>query len=229
MGRKRQGGYKGYYTMRKVPLVPGYANKLLAGQVKRNVKRLIDKSKEPKYIASSATYQYVDSTGAIIDLTSIAQGDTDTTRDGDQCKLQRVTFNFQVFLNNAVITQAMVRVILFRWKNFDNAVAPLPGDVLLMGLGSINAPLSTYVHDTRENIEIIKDKTINVTTWSNGSSTMNFYCRLSKKLNSLVRFVGATTSGEGKIFALLVADTAAGAAANRPQISYMTQMDFIDN
>lgn len=91
-----------------------------------------------------------DYSGDIITLNSISQGDTDSTRDGDSCKLQNLTIRY--FVKHT--SNAIVRVIIY-WDP-DNSIAA--ASELLDSTGSSLAPLSFKDYDNRFKTRIIYDR-----------------------------------------------------------------------
>lgn len=201
----------------------------LSQRQKKQVKRIINAEHEPKYILSASSYQYIDSNGWTLDLSPIAQGDTDVSRDGDQVRPRSLVFNYQIFLNNSTVTACQARVIIFRWIPFDTT-APTVAD-LLNSTGSNYSVMSTFVHDKRDNFEVLYDNYHMATTWLNGSSTQPYYKDINIPLtaNKPIKFVAGSTVGENKIYALVICDVSSAQTTNRPQLSYYTQLNYIDN
>lgn len=154
------------------------------------------------------------STGAILHLTNIDQGDGDQNRDGTQCKLKSVEARW-VLRQNASATQTAVRFFWFI-DNEQDGTAPTMAELLESG-GVRAFPL----FENRKRFTVLKEMIINL-----GDNTMadgRFY----KKMNMIVNWEGisGTTARNNHLyFAYLSSE-----ATNTPELLIQHRLRFIDN
>lgn len=157
-----------------------------------------------------------DLNGAIVDLSSIGQGSTDVTRDGDKALPTSLFVGFSVI---GETYSGIVRMIIFRW--IDTGI-PTPGNIC-EGLGGNYATISPFVHDLRGNFQVLRDKHYRVS--NNGGSeivTDVFTMKLAKKT---LQYYQGGVSARNKIYALLITDRS---LATSPNIYLTTRMNYKD-
>lgn len=178
-----------------------YAKKKAASVM--TVKKMINKVQEKKFydlIVDDAT----STSGTILSLTDIAQGDTDFTRDGDQINVKSWNFRFQM---TGADNSNAYRIIIFRWNVPTNYRVPVVSDILnVSGLPVTAIPNAQYVFDNKrqKQFSVVYDKILGVAAAGPG-----IIVKATKAyVNGLpISFNASTTDGEGKLFMLLLSDS----------------------
>lgn len=169
---------------------------------------------ERKYIDTNVSSELIDSSGFMAHLTSIARGDTATSRDGRQVKLSRVDINVEVNLNGATADQ--MRFILFRNKTDQ---VPTIGDIL---------DTTPYVGSMRNlngarHYDVLRDFTVSLDA---DSYNIKRY-KINVPLNSKCQWViGSDSAIEwGQIYLLAVNTQSTATTA----LTFNSRIRFIDN
>lgn len=161
----------------------------------------------------------VDTTGQIIDLNTVAQGDDDTSRDGNVMRMMSVQLSWYI-TQHASATNSRVRFVLFLAKAI-NGTKPTVAQVLL----STNAEIQFRNLDERHNIVILKDWKCNLQSASRTQAMSDFY----KKINVLTRFDatdGNITAMQGGYLGLL---QICNESVNTPTMVVKSRVRFIDS
>jgi hypothetical protein len=159
----------------------------------------------------------VSSTGTIQKLSTIPQGDTDSTRDGDALlviKIELIT-SF-VFAD----TTNIGRLILVRWNQDDSSAAPAAVTDLLQTA----TPFSPYNRDNEraKKFSVIYDKIYMV-----GATGPNIVGSQTKiPYQSRISFQATANTGTGHIYAFMISDSTAIA---HPVFSYVARVWFTDS
>lgn len=200
----------------------------------RQVKNIIGRRQEHKYYDSYTDAQPLTTTPLIYQISTIAQGDTDISRDGDRLMLSSVHVrgNIEYDLGTPF---TYVRLIFFQWKPLSNA---LQTDILAPGANTVNIDeTSHYNWDRRQLFRILWDRTFvlignGTQDTSNGEnnplttkSVYSFNRRLYPKLKQLQYSAGGTT-GTNQIW-YLAYSTYSG--SNTPQITMTCRHTFTDS
>lgn len=191
--------------------------------VNMTVQQQIVKRAETKFHVATQSIG-VDYTGAVYDLTSINQGDTDESRDGDAIYWKSQTFNYRVYGGD---TTNALRVIIFQWFGNTSLHTPTVGDVLQQ-YGSTLGVLSTYLHDGEQgtNFRVFYDKT---TTAVNGTDTVDkvFSVKVPLKYaRKKCQFNAGSASRTNGLFLCVISDSA---ATPNPGIEYWSRVTFTDS
>lgn len=157
-----------------------------------------------------------DFNGAVIDLSSIGQGDTDVTRDGDKILPVTLEVGFNVV---GETYSGIVRLIIFRWIKDS---IPVPGDIM-DSLGGSYATISPYQHDLRKNFQVLKDKTYTVS--NNGGTELRSDQYILKMAKKTIEYYQGGVTAKNKIYALMVGDRA---LATSPGMFLMTRLNYKD-
>jgi len=185
---------------------------------KSQVKAMIDgKFKSEQEIKWSAISGNAVATfsGSLLSFCDIAQGDTDTTRDGDQIILSKFEMRFANYLGDST---NITRVIVFKWLP---PSVPAVSD-FWVDIGTAESPLATFIHDQEPNITVLYDhlcylgpgRYVEV-----GQSIQNVHHRIQY-------VAGSTTIASGKIYLFFISDSA---AATHPTLSYYVRSEFTDS
>lgn len=187
----------------------------------KKVNKVVMKQSEKKYWDVATTAVSVDITGSITDLTSIAQGDTDQTRDGDQLYLRSIKGKAQIQVAD---TTNIVRFIIFQWYMDTNVVGSAPTvSQILQSVGTAIGPMSGYNHDGRYNFRILYDRTCFLDTTDKVQCGLQWY--INKGLRRKMQFHGGATGGKNKIYLLLLSDSG---AATHPSVAYYNRTAYSD-
>ena len=181
--------------------VTGVGKSMGLGAVRKIAQSQIDKNTEFKRHTLNISTT-VDSTGTCTSLSTIGQGDSSTTRDGEKIVLRKLKLRYNVLPADST---NLVRFIIFRWMPNDNDHVPVPADVLL-NVGDSSAPLSSYQPQFRDLIKVYYDKVVPVDTTS---VTQRYHTiNLSKKLGlHKTVYQGSNTYGSKNLWMLAISDS----------------------
>jgi len=207
--------YKKYYKKSKKSK---NVSKPMQKAIQKVVNRSLSKEQEEKYqVFYLATN--VDYSGAIVDVTAISQGDTDTTRDGDE--IMPKSLNIRGTFVNADSTNAY-RLIVFRYKN-DTSLTGNPAMTNILNLtASVTAPFQSYYHDARKTYNILHDS-MYVTDTNNSIRKFNLHIPLARKS---VNYINGATTGINKIYVGVISDSA---ASTHPAVSLVAEIRYTDS
>lgn len=184
-------------------------------------KKVLIQQSEKKYYDQNAANANIDYTGVIYNLSSIPQGDTDVSRDGDGLKLTSLQIRWLMEVGTSPNT---FRIIVFQWLP---ATTPTVSDVLSSTYASsVLQPLSPFKHDMNANFRILHDSNTRVVDTYRPSITGKIYITTrNKKLKQDVHFNAGTTTGVNKLYMIVVSNDA---AVTYPQFSYVSRVQFRD-
>lgn len=148
-------------------------------------------------------------------LNAIPQGDTDVTRDGDSCKIQRVSINGHIGINGSA-SQTVVRILLF-WDDDANLTAAN----FWTNLSTAYAVDSHKNHDYRFKSKMLIDKKFSLTT-NDGVAMIDMNAMIGRHTQFNA---GTTTINSGSLRLLVLSDQ----AINEPAINLVTTVYFTDN
>ena len=148
---------------KKKPTTTGVVKRLLnaPGRSLKPLARKLEKEiGEKKYYALAVSNPLegalISNLGSVGSLSSVPQGDSDTTRDGDQLTISSLEIRYNMFLNivSAAATNPQeinnMRLIIFQWYPDST---PIVSDILLT-----THVLAPYQHDKRFMFKILYDK-----------------------------------------------------------------------
>jgi hypothetical protein len=175
------------------------------GLSKKEVKMMIKSAQlqvlEPKsFDAGTVCNPGYGGLSIITKLSTIPQGDTDTTRDGDQLAVEWTEVRYNVLVNASDVSN-MVRVIYFCWHFDDGGQPPTPALILQ----APTTPLSAYNRDS------VKEKAFSVlsdrlhATYSGGVGQECAYYRNKKKFK--ITFTSGGNTGKNHVYLLAVSDS----------------------
>lgn len=198
------------------------------------VKRLIRGVQESKYFDASLGLTTITYSSNIGKVTTIPQGDTDITRDGDSLiptsfEISWVWTGFQSA--DPALAYDLCRIIVFRWHPDDNVDAPTAAKILAQVNGF--APYSPYEHDQRRKFTVLMDRrervmqmlsTAGIEQPTTGSQTVFHHKRLRLK-KVPIRYNGAGTTGSQNLYVMMVSDE----QTDGPTGSYYCRVNFTDS
>lgn len=125
------------------------------------VRQIVRKNIEKKYWTQQTAFIQTDSSGAIGSLTDVPQNTaavTDQNRTGDAVSIRSVEFWWSALKEGGTIPAeaASARVIIFQW--IPNSTPTVANILLAVGVGSVNACMTPYAHDYRDDFVILYDK-----------------------------------------------------------------------
>lgn len=173
---------------------------------------------EMKYWAVTTTLTNVNSSGNIVDLSLIPQGDTDSSRDGDQCFLKKVSCRFAFWVGTA---STKIRAILVQW--FPNNVPSVTS--ILLGSASTQAPLIGYNRDNEPMYRVISDWTSKLIPASTDSVQVHKFVHQIPQKFASAQYIAGTTAGTNHLYLVTLSDVT---AATLPQYEQSTRLDFYD-
>lgn len=180
------------------------------------VKKYLKKNQELKFIHTDHGVTSVDWSGTLYDLCSIAQGDTDGTRDGDTIMPTSLYLRGSFVLGDNTNT---MRFIIFRWLD---STTPAASDIFQGGLGSLFAPYSPMNVDGRAKFNVLYDQFIKLGSGDN-IQLLDQTLSLAAKP---IQYAAGTTTGTNKIYAVVVSDSG---AASHPGAAWCHQLRFTDS
>ncbi len=207
--RKRK---RGNFLKKKV-----YKNARVIKQLSRAI--------EYKFFDSAQTADGMDTTGATVVLNAMLQGTTANTvsvRDGNKVQARRLTIRGLMRNINGTPTDTVVRIIIFRAKNQNNANQTI---ALLTEDGATN--VNTMLRDVhKKRYQILADKTFSMDTAAH--SIIPFY--FTHKCNTVVTYNGNAGTfadiEDGAYYIGYFGISAAG--ANAPTIDFSARFYFLD-
>lgn len=209
--------------------------KRLAPKTRAAVKKVVKKSMmalaEKKYGDTvTSTAVDLDSTnGLIVALTQFAQGDTDNNnRNGDQILPTSMSYQAAFRFNQQATVGTgvnVLRFIIFRWKPFYGDIAPSLGAVLQY-TASKQSPDSPIVHDNRNQLNVLVDRTFTTDGVHNPIVVLKGSLPLKKKVQYKA---GSTTNMAGGLFCLMTSDAVALSAIYPSLLHYCFRVNYNDS
>jgi len=202
----------------KVSVVP--TQPALNPNQRTQVARMIRKDTELKSWTVAVAITALSSTATIVDLSQIAVGTSDNTRIGNHVHLKRFNLRFQLFGSDATNT---FRIIIFKWKDNDFYTGAPAGTAILSALtGGAGDVLAPYNREVPEAFVILKDMLITSSQVSDPCISRN----ISIPLKGKAQYVGAGTTGLGKVYMLMLSDSTVVA---HPTITYWSELLYLDD
>lgn len=191
--------------------------------LKANILKSVKRLPEPKNHYSSQALNNVGFGGNIFNLFDPAQGDTSQTREGDRCTCTHVSIRGRVASNLTAGNYNNVRVIVFYWRHDTGERIPVVSDVLQATYASASwTPLGpVVVGEEAKTIQIISDRTYDVSTESNTAQSFH----VNMKLNKKVYFNDGATTGRNQLHLLAISDDGVSAY---PQFQFISNVQFRD-
>lgn len=186
-----------------------------------SVKRIIARREEHKYQTGELDAVNVIATGSVTKMVSVSQGDTDSTRDGDELRISRITFRGNFTVNNTAVFNRC-RLIIFQWKQSDTDVTPTVAMILNNTANTTQLIDGITNHDRSDLFNILYDKTHYVNYYGTAMSRIRGSAR---KFNHVQKFTGGATTGTNQIYALYVADQ----ITNTPTMNLQVAMHYTDS
>lgn len=213
VGFRKRKAYGGASWKRYGARAGGLAYRAYQGVKK--IQRLINVEK--KYFDTSAGTQ-PSSTGTVISLSNIAQGDDYNNRDGHSILAQSIYFKARVGMNSTS-PYSWVRLILFA-DNDQRGTDPAVTD--LLETSDVNSPLQ---HDVNRRFNIIMDKEVSLSN----TGTQAVFIKKFIKYNQHLKYTGTAgtdaSAQEGNLFLLLISSE----STLVPIVQWYNRLRFTDN
>lgn len=152
-------------------------------------------------------------TGVVLNISDLDEGDTVLTRSGEKVHAKRVWFKGEITIH-ASASKTKVRCMVIRQKN--NQVPAING---ILQSGTINAPHS---HQYRKLTAVLMDRTYVLNSVSNPMIQFNYNLKVDKN----IAYSGAagTDLADGSIYLVLISNE----ATNTPTVSGYSRLSFTD-
>lgn len=208
--RGRRGGRTGY----RKPTSKSQDVQINLSKLWKQVKYFKSLINVEKKFFDSYTSSVYSTTANLASLGDIAQGDGESTRDGNSVRITSMHGKLHC-VNNASATGTIVRVILFTWNN---DTSPVVGDIL----EDVDNPLSPL--QTGANMfKVLKDFSVSLDPNGNSNKMMKYYIPMNHKIN------WTSTAGSnyqrGMIWRLIVSNE----ATNTPTVAHYNRLRYVDN
>lgn len=195
----------------------------------QQVRSLINVAQELKFFDSKVYGQAATATPTQYAVSAIPQGDTDSTRDGDQVNLRSVEFHVDSYLQGTGGTNDftdIVRVILYRWHPMSTGAAPVPASILQDLSNAESAVSSMTTWDNRKDFTIEYD--VRRVLSGNGPSIAKFDFKKVWKAPGLPSHFsnGSTTLQTQGLFLMIMSDSL---VATHPLFNMYLRVTYADS
>lgn len=173
---------------------------------------------ERKVKIESANNQSINgTTGLVVELTNVSQGDGQTTRDGNSIFCRNVFGRHAITRNAAGASVQLVRFMVVKDLQQQGDTNPTVSDIL-----NAADPLSPLSLASRGRFTILRDKLITLT-----DQYPNHTQKLNVPMKHHVRYNGTAASDiqKGGLYVVMISNT----TSNHPVISYNYSTSFYDN
>jgi hypothetical protein len=191
-----------------------------------DVKRIVMARLEPKFKDSFVALTAATSAGIQFSLSSVPQGDTDSSRSGDQINLQSLEVNFDAYLQGTGGTNDFtdtVRMIIYRWHPMSTATQPTQADILQDQTIAQSNEQSLYKWDNRKDFTILDDQRFALS--GNGPSLVCY--RKFINLNNVASHftAGSTTLASQQVYLFFASDSL---IATHPLVDFYARVIYLD-
>lgn len=198
------------------------ASKSLVARSLRRISRLekgISGREWKTHDVSSSTA--VSTTGSVIPISAMAQGDTSLLREGLQVRMQTIAYRLTCTLNTSV-SSTKIRFIVVMDKEC-HGVAPTVAELLEAG-----SPIEFKEHDQRGRFRFLSDKTYMINSQYSGQEFQIFkrwFKNLKGRKHWYIGTAGSTANlGKNALYLVMISDQ----ATYTPTVAYRTRLRFTD-
>lgn len=214
--RKAQSGFNWQYHLKKAPQ---YAQTAMAAWKLASYLKTLVNVEFKKYDVTAA----LTTDGLVQHISSVPQGDSDLTRDGNSIKCQSLLINAYI-TNNATEQSTAYRILVVQDKQQIADTAPTIADVLdPTGSNNLIAPLN---NETVGRFTVLRDIKGSISNLITGVPAEKFI-KIYFKLRNHIRFNGANGSDIQRNGIYIMWTHTAG--ANYPTMAYTSRLTFTDN
>lgn len=221
---------KGYVKKQTARLKKWGKKRYLSGTVPQNIAQVAKDVWYLKGLVNAEKHYHDYSTvtsatqaGVVINLSAIAQGDTETTRTGNSIFARSLYLQMAVNASTTP-TYTQFRYMIFIDRNANPSSPPSAGSDILENTGSAYVTVSPLKFpEARNRFTILQDKHF---TFSNTGSTAK-YIKVYKKMRHHIKYVGTlgTDEGKGQIYMLLCSND----ATYPPSVTLTSRLMYMDN
>jgi len=194
--------------------------------VDKKIRAALVRTIELKWWTQVKTSTAADYNGAIYDLSLVAQGDTDQTRDGDRLRLESIEFRLDVQAN---VLLSLFRVVIFQYFGADT---PIVSNVFLtVGQAEIvHAPIHKDIFASKGGAlgRVLHDEVLQVDsngTVALGTAKRLLHVMLKGGFRPNVQFQNTTTTGTNKIYVAVCSDRV---TTSLPLFRFYSELRFTD-
>lgn len=209
-----------YKMPRKLAARRQSLNQKQVSKVKRIVKRQVMSMNEWKHHVLDVPGDAISTSGQVTDLSAVAQGDTDVTRDGDEINAHSISIRYSWTCPD---TTNVVRVIIFQWL-------PDSTPVIANILNPLTAGLETESHyntDKADQFKILFDKTqVSYQAVSAQNHSPPYVRRKLRLRKKKIKFNAGATDGSGKVYLLALTDSG---VTTHPTLYFESRLNFMDS
>jgi len=191
----------------------------LKKEIKQEILQSLNSSEEEKWINVAAVSAAASGSPTFVDLTTIGQGNTSNSRNGDTVKLTNLRLAFSCIFADAT---NLLRVTLFRWLMNNTSDVPSTAEIFQDATGTTRTVLSPFVVTKPSRFKILYDKVFNLDSVAH-PQILNV---TDLKLKSLVSYDTGTSTGRGHIYLSFISDSG---AIPHPAFSYESFVKFHDD
>ncbi len=191
---------------------PARKRKTFAKKVKDQILMMSEK----KYHNASQSPTQEDYAWGVANLSSVAQGDGDTTRDGDVIRGRYLDIRYGWIVSDAT---NFTRLVILRWKSNTTITA---AQVFTQD-SHANTVMSEYHHDNRKLFDILHDRTYALSTA--GPACARCTARIPLKNKEIQFEAASTTYVKGGIYLFAASDSG---AASHPTLQFRSRIHFSD-
>lgn len=212
--------------------IPPPSNQLLDLKTRQIAKRI---SKVAKLVGTPEVHHHTVTSGAVsvsvtddgstaaqlIALTTISQGDTDTTRTGDKIRALTLTVKGNLICAD---TTNVVRLLIV--CNYNGGTSSTLQDFLEAGDTTGYQWMSLRSHDRVGKYAILWDRTFNLSTaGSKYQACFKKTIKLSKKMSEITYSSGGTSPLMNSLYLIAISDSS---AVTHPTMNYYARLRFTD-
>jgi hypothetical protein len=177
---------------------------------------------ETKVLDTIKTSTTVNTTGAPICVSEIAQGLDFNNRVGDSIKLQHLECRLRLYQNTGA-TETTMRAVCFR--DLDGYGTAVTSADLFETVGVVSAPLSPFKWLNRERFAILYDELICFNSTGQQTEEIVFSLAHGGHVKYLGTTAAAASDGKGSIYWVLLSDE----ATNTPSYAFYSRIMFTDD
>jgi hypothetical protein len=159
----------------------------------------------------------VDNTGSLQKVSTVPQGDTDSSRDGDALVLKSIEMHSAFVIAD---TTNVLRHIIVRWNQDDSSSAPA-------AITDVLQTASAFSPYNRDNKRARKFDVLHDEFYGGALAGPGIIVRTIKiKTKSQIAFQATATTGTGHIYSFQISDSS---AITHPTLNYVCRINFTDS
>lgn len=210
--------YKPSYKKQKRPMF-GRMD-MAAYNMAKSALKLINVEKKFHNLTHSALA--ISSAATLHNIVEIAQGDTNSTRDGDSLKIISLMFKFTCKIHASAL-QTFIRVMLIK-DTAHNSTTPTIGNILTST--GINASIvSGLAMNNRGRFQVLMNEIVSLDQNGKQSSVINKYFNLEQHILYSGATGAASEQTRNSLYFIFISDE----VTNTPTITYYSRLRFVDN